>query len=635
MPLDGISSRFLGLELSQDLKDARVDRITQPGRFDLLLTLRVPGANRRLFISCNPSSPRAYLLPAEEPAPGTGRQDRQPPMFCMLLRKHLQGARLQTVSTADFERVLSFNFQVRNEYGDLTTRHLVCELMGRYSNIILVNEAGRILDALVHVDGSVSSRREIMPARAYTRPPDQGKIRPDHLLQQLIAGTRPDFLTTALTAADSTAPDRLLLDHIAGLAPVLCREICLRAGLSFDRNTEVKSLTPADLNKLADSLQYMLSQALSDQASPCLIFPNGLSELPTDFYSLPLPHAGELQTTASLSEAMGLFYPSRERAQRLRQQQNSLQKEVQKAIRHQVKLLGIYERDLKSGQAYEHYRKLGDLIYSNLHVIRTGLKTATVTDYTDPEARELDIELKAELTPSQNAQRYYRLYQRNKSRFETAQTLKGRAEAELAYLRTLLTMVETAEDTTDIRDLKAEWQLVSERDKKKTVGQQGAGRGKKSAQKAARQGQGRKGGKKAAAESGKPLPPRRFTSGDGFTILVGRNNRQNDELTLRTAQKDDLWLHLQKAPGTHVIIRTGGQTVPDSTLEQAAGLTAWFSLGEGRRQAVGSGSAVEVDFCPVAHVRKPSGARPGMVIYDRYRTIRVKPLAPADLPTSD
>jgi predicted ribosome quality control (RQC) complex YloA/Tae2 family protein len=677
MPLDGVTAKCLAVELNEQLADARVDRIVQPDRFDVILQLRCDSSNYRLILSANPSAPRVHLTTESRENPSI------PPMFCMLLRKHLLGARLLGVSTPGYERIFELRFDTINEIGDHQEKKLVVEIMGRHSNIILLNSDGRIHDAILHVDAAISRVREIMPARLYVLPPGQSKLAPETALARLDPAGPDDLaaIVQLLAPAGLLLPlDKALLETLQGFSPQLCREVLLRADLTGREKTA--ELTIGQAVRLRTALAGLLQTIQSGRCSPTLFSDAGPVSLPCDFHALHLQIYPFARQTASLSEAMNLYFLERSRQNDFSQKKQSLAKIVGGRLEHARKKLAVHESDRQSGAAFEEYRRMGDLILANLPAIQPEQTQFLAVDYVQPGQPSVVVALEANLNASQNAQRYFRLYSKAKIRFTTASRLAAEDSREIAYLESLANALEAAGDMLDLQALRQEILAEGLPGSESAAGgaggaggaaapEQGQQPGKSGSRKRDRQkaaaarsqaGSGKKGtaGRQKKAKgpaSPAPLAPRRYLSSDGMTILVGRNNLQNDQLTLKTAQKTDLWLHIQHSPGTHVIVQTNRQPVPDHTLEEAAGIAAWFSRaaiaqpGErshtnspgsgGKGGSGGSGRAntatavaglkVAVDYCPVSHVRKPAAARPGMVIYEHYQTIMVSPLDPQAL----
>ena len=760
MPLDGISTRCLSAELDIALRDARVDRIYQPDRHDILFILRQGHENLRLIVSANPSMPRMHLTSEQRENPSL------PPMFCMLLRKHLLGARVLSVRTPGSERILEICFQTQNEIGDKVEKTLVAELMGRHSNIILLNEDRRIHDAIVHVDESISRVREVMPARVYVRPPDQNKRSIEdaaRLLEPLLTpanalsgdtsnhlpGAAPaeapdeasgealgyasdeagsprvaDFLAFFPPALQGRGIEKALLELIGGLSPALCHEIAFQAGL--DGRQPVNQLTQSDLRLLLLALHQMISAVLAGRFRPTVFFCQESDIVPVDFHALALSDFAIRRPMPSLSAAMGLFYLERQRQHALTQSRQSVAKQISQQLDQARRRFLIHEADLQESQNKDTYRRNGDLILSLMHEIQDGQRELKLTAENSPDGRPAIVALDPAQNLAQNAQRYYKLYAKARSRASMSARLLEADRSEVDWLESLENAVASAENLADIKAVRDEISAVGIRlhspfgnednggnglsGSGNEAGKSGSGHGeggkhnkaagtgagttgakgnepgKPGSRKRAyvqakqKQGESRKGGsgkdssgKGGAGKGGSgkgaktpaALPPRRYTSSDGFTILVGRNNLQNDQLTLKQGRKDDMWLHVQRMPGTHVIISSGGRPVPERTLLEAAETAAYFSRasiggsvaetgsgsggsggGGGSSQAglskaangsgiaaggLAAGAKVAVDYCPVAHVRKPAGARPGKVIYDRYQTLIVQPKDPARL----
>ena len=635
MPLDGVSASCLADELNTILQDARVDRVYQPDRHDILLVLRGSGRNQRLLLSANPSAPRLHLTDEDRENPGS------PPMFCMLLRKYLLGARLTSVATPGFERIFTFTFQRINEVGDLEEKRLVVEIMGRHSNIMLLNADGRIHDAIHHVDESVSRVREIMPARLYALPPVQDKTDPLALLEQLQTGQA--WLSPALAGRHLPGA---LLSSIQGFSPQLCQEVIYRAGL--DERLRVAQLDGPRQKQLDLALRELLSQISEKNYVPTAFYAAPNDVIPLDFHALNLQHFACAKPCTSLSQAMDLFYTERSRQNTLKQKKQVLEKKAHSRLEHVQRLLQIHQTDIQDGLMADEHKKRGDLILANLTNWQEGTDHLMAVDYFDPAQPLTRIALEPGLNAVQMAQLCFRRYNRARARGTAGARLAAQDIRELEWLESLLHELEEAESLPDLAEIRREMSqgdLLAGQRSAQTLppaqseasdlnpGKAGSRNRRRQQDKMSARKAGKK--KKESSPVAEKLPPRRYTSADGLTILVGRNNLQNDELTLRRAAKDDLWLHVQKMPGSHVIVRTERGSVPQKTLEEAAAIAAWFSRAThaGQVQVASGSHKVAVDYCPVSHVRKPSGARPGMVIYENYQTILVSPALP-DKPLS-
>lgn len=637
MPLDGITAKALSYELNSALSDARVDKIYQPERFDLLLHLRAPGKQYKLYISANPSSPCIYLTEKSRSNPS------EPPMFCMLMRKHLQGARILSIENPGYERIFVIRFQTVNELGDTLEKRLIIEIMGRHSNIILVNDDDRIHDSILHVDNEMSRVREIMPARPYQLPPAQDKLTPP----EIIASIRSNKLWL-LPQSLPKPIDKALLDTCQGFSPQLCQEIVERAGL--DRRKRAISLDDNELKSLDQQMLQMLDRIESKDFQPAVFYITAADTVPHDFHALRLSTFAIHKQMPSVSAAMDIYYNARYVLNNMQQRRQHLQKLISNQLEHSRRKYQIHLQDCREGEKSESYKHFGDLILSSIHqtdqALKNGLDQVVLTDYYDPELKQVSINLQSNRTAAWNAQNYFRKYNKAKTKYETGRQLAEQDEQDISWLETLEKAVENAQELDDLIAIKQEMSayglisgarklskeeradaaLQNKQDKINMLNPGKPGGRNKTVSKAAKAKNGKN--KPAKGKKEAALPPRSWYSSDGFEIIAGRNNIQNDNLTLKTAAKNDIWLHVQKMPGTHVIVKTNGKEISDKALEQAAGIAAWFSKAG---QAGAAGAKLPVDYCPVSHIRKPNGARPGMVIYDRYQTIIVEPLNPLDL----
>lgn len=637
MPLDGITAKALSYELDSALRDARVDKIYQPERYDLLLHLRAPGKQYRLYISANPSSPSIYLTDNSRSNP------TEPPMFCMLMRKHLQGARVISIENPGYERIFVIRFQTVNELGDTLEKRLIIEIMGRHSNIILVNEDDRIHDSILHVDNEMSRVREIMPARPYQLPPAQEKLTPPDIIES-IKSERLWLLPQALPKPI----DKALLETCQGFSPQLCQEIVERAGIDMRKRAiqlEEKELKALDLHML-----QVLEQIEARRFIPSVFYISSSDYVPHDYHALRLNIFANFKQMPTISAAMDVYYNARYVLNNMQQRRQHLQKLINNQLEHSRRKYQIHLQDCHEGENSNSYKHYGDLILSSIHqteqALKSGLDHVVLTDYYDPELKQITVDLQTNRSAAWNAQNYFRKYNKAKTKFETGKLLADQDEQDISWLETLGKAVDNAQELDDLIAIKQEMSAyglisgsrrlskeerddaeIQNRQNKSNLMNPGKPGGRSKAISKSAKGKSTK-NKPAKVKKEAALPPRSWYSTDGFEILAGRNNIQNDSLTLKTAAKNDIWLHVQKMPGTHVIVKTNGRELSDQALEQAAGIAAWFSKAG---QAGAGGVKLPVDYCPVSHVRKPNGARPGMVIYDRYQTIIVEPLNPQDL----
>lgn len=536
MALDAICLSAVVFELKQALLGGRIDKIYQPGRDEVVLAVRGPRENVRLLLSANPAHPRPQLTNVSRENP------EKPPMFCMLLRKHLTGARILDIQQPRGERILFFVLEAADELGDKVERRLVLEAMGRGANLILLDREGRITECIRRVEGDISAgKRQVLPGLFYRLP-----------------------------------------EPLGGVAPLIARELEFRAGRPLSREEEQEE-------------GARLEEAVKEgNFTPVMLLRDGK---PVDFSFQPILQYGpgtQLREYPSFAELLDDFYAARETAERVRQKGSDLIRTVTSARDRVARKIAIQEKELAATENRERLRELGDLLTSNLHVLTKGMGAARVIDYYDPEGREVDIPLDRLKTPQQNAAKYYKDYNKAKTAREmlTVQLEKGRGE--LDYLNSVLESVALAEGERDLQEIRQE------------LTDTGYLRRPSKA----------KGREKRVA--GRPLE---FTSAAGLRILVGRNNSQNDLLTTKLADKRDIWFHTQKIHGSHVILCTGGAEADEASMTQAAQLAAWYSQGR-------ESGRVAVDYTPVKFVKKPAGARPGMVVYTTYQTALVEPKKP-------
>ena len=564
MPLDALCLTAVAGEVRAAVQGGKIDKIYQPTRDEVVLYIRGPAGNVRLLLSANPGHPRAHLTERNRENP------EQPPMFCMLLRKHLQGARILELNQPPLERILDFRLETLDELGDRVERRLVLEAMGRSANLLLLDGEGRIVDCTRRVDGDLArGQRQLLPGLFYRQPPAVDKLNPFTL--------SPEELRLVLSNPLGKAWDKLLLDSFTGLSPLVARELAFRAG--------------DDSEKLAAELEKLGKAVEENRFTAYLLVREGK---PVDFTFLPVLQYGpetESIPRESFSALLDDFFSDRESAERVRQRGQDLVKSVTSARDRTARKLGNQARELEATKNRERLRELGDILTSNLHLMEKGMSTFRTMDFYDPEGGEVDIPLDPLLTPQQNAAKYYKEYNKAKTAEEmlTIQIEKG--EKELEYLNSVLENIALAEGEKDLQEIRQELTETGYLRRPKTAA------------------------KRAKRVSGKPME---FRSSSGLRISVGKNNSQNDLLTTKLAYKSDIWLHTQKIHGSHVILWLEGGEADAQSLTEAAQLAAYFSQAR-------DGSKVPVDYTPVKYVKKPAGARPGMVVYTTYQTAVVEP----------
>ncbi|MBR6069553.1 MAG: NFACT family protein [Ruminococcus sp.] len=573
MALDGAFLYAVKNEL-QPLVGGRIEKIHQPSREEAVISIRTREGSRKLYISANAGSARVHVTEKSVDNPQT------PPMFCMLLRKRLGSGKLLAVRQDGLERILFLDFECVNELGDIVTVTLACEIMGRCSNLIVIDHEGRVIDSIKRVDEEMSRERMVLPGMRYSLPPR------DDRLNFLTA--EPDEITARLREEQPAELSKALIRVFEGISPVLAREWTFFAG----RGAELRSDT-VDGDQL-DRLLFAIKSAKQKltEGECCFCVAADKDGMLKDFSFIRLNQYGTLMLTKELgsaSELLDCFYFERDRAARTKQRANDLFKLLVNLTERTSRRISAQQQELAACAEKDTYKLWGDLISANIYRIQKGDSSAEVENFYEEGCPTVSIELDIRKTPAQNAQRYYSEYKKCVTAEEKLAGQIEKGEEELAYLDSVFDALTRAESENDIIQLRLE--LIQ-------------------------QGYIRSGGSKAKPP--KALPPIEYKSTDGFTILVGRNNCQNDQLTLKFAEKTDIWLHTQTITGSHVIIVTDGETPPDKTIEEAAVIAAVNSKGR-------NSTLVPVDYCLARYVKKPSGAKPGKVIFTNYKTAFVKP----------
>ena len=576
MPLDALCLSGVVAELKPILTGAKIDKVHQPGRDEIILALRLGRGNGRLLLSASPNHPRLQMTELSRENPDA------PPMFCMLLRKHLMGGRILSVEQPHLERIVELRLEVLDELGDRKERRLILEAMGRRANLVLVDDQGRIVDCLRRVDGDMSAQRQLLPGLFYRLPPAMEKADPTAL-------DGGEWLRRVEQAPGESRVDHWLLDTFGGWSPLVCREIAFRAGGRVDVTFD--ELGPQGRVRVGEAAEALLKTVRENNFTPTVI---SVEKRPKDFTFFPAEQyeeAGECTAYPTFSALMDRFYEQRENQERIRQKGQDLIRSVTNARDRTARKLANQQRELEATQDRERLRQFGDIITSNLHAMERGMATLRAMDFYDPEGGEVEIKLDPLLTPQQNAAKYYKEYNKAKTAEEmlTIQLEKGRRE--LDYLNSVLENITLAEGERDLQEIRQE--LADTGYLRRQI----------------------KGKDKGRRLSPKPME---FRSTAGLRISVGKNNMQNDLLTCKQAFKSDIWFHTQKIHGSHVILWTGGAQPDLQSLNEAACLAAWFSQGR-------ESGKVPVDYTPVKYVKKPAGARPGMVVYTTYETAWVTP----------
>ena len=559
MALDTVMLSALAAELRPKLEGARIDKVRQPEREQVLLSIRNKGENMRLLINAGAGSGRVALTRQsfENPA--------EPPMFCMLLRKYLVGARIEKLTQPNWERLLMVDIISHNELGDSVCLKLAIELMGRNSNLVLVGDDGRIIDCLRRMEYGGDVQRRMLPGMIYRLPPAQKK--------PLIFDCDRAQIESALNSSEDGKPlDKRLLDSFSGLSPLVCRELVHRAFY--------------DISCLPDALEAFLESVRAGEFTPTLLTKDGK---PAEYSFMQLKQYGseyEQQSLNSFSELLDAYYSKRELSERRRRRARELSHSVKTARdRIQRKLVCRLE-ELERTYGREEIRKNAELLTANMYRVKRGDSSVTVEDYYTDGCPSVEIKLDILKTPQQNAAAMFKEYNKLKTAEIHLTALVAEGEKQLDYLNSVLDELERAETERDLAEIRRE--LLETGYLKKQKG--------------------------AKPDKSKKQGPMRFISSDGYEILVGRSNSQNDELTTKTARRTDIWLHTKSVHGSHVIISCEGREPPERTIAEAASIAAYYSQGR-------EGGKTAVDYTAVRFVRKPSGSMPGKVVYTDYRTV--------------
>ncbi|MFV8827090.1 Rqc2 family fibronectin-binding protein [Alkalihalobacterium sp. APHAB7] len=559
MSFDGLMTRAITRELQEKLETGRISRVFQPYKTELLLTIRAKGTNHSLLLSANPSFARAHLTTEKYDNP------QEPPMFCMLLRKHLEGSFIEKIEQVDMERIITIDIKGKDELGDTTYKTLVIEIMGRHSNITLIDkESKRIIDSIKHITPSQSSVRTVLPGHTYEFPPGQGKTDPfsvdeEGLLRKL------DFNQGKL--------DKQLLEAFSGISPQVTKEIVHRAKLSQQK-------------AIVSAFFEVIAPLKANRFEPQMVVVNGKEA----FSLFSLTHIqGDVRYFSSVSQLLDRFFYGKGERDRVKQQAHDLERFLRNELSKNEKKIKKLEKTLVDAEKAQKYQRFGELLTVNLHIVKRGDKAVDVIDYYDEFWGTVTITLDPQKSPSDNAQNYFRKYNKAKKSVAVVEEQIEKAKQEIQYLDQLIQQMESAspKDVEEIREELVEEGYVRRR-------------------------------QKDSKKKKKPIKPQveSYVSSAGVEFFVGKNNKQNEFLTNRFARQDEIWLHTKDIPGSHVVIR---HTNPDeTTLTEAATVAAFYSKA---RQS----SGVPVDYTKIRHVKKPNGSKPGFVIYDNQTTLYVTP----------
>ncbi len=559
MAFDGITVAALTQELQHTLQDGRIHKIAQPETDELLLTIKTPGGQRRLYISASASLPLIYLTEENKKSPMTA------PNFCMLLRKHIGSGRIVDISQPGLERIICFHIEHLDEMGDLCRKKLIIEIMGKHSNIIFCDDKDRIIDSIKHVSAQMSSVREVLPGRDYFIPDTMNKLDP-------LTVSREAFTDTLL--AKPMPVGKAVYTSFTGISPVAAEEVCYLAGI--DSNRSAKDLSEDVLLHLFNQFTIYFDDIKSGSFTPAVYYENGV---PKEFSCLPLTHYSsyEKKDAVLVSSLLAAYYAEKNTITRIRQKSVDLRRIVQTALERNRKKFDLQSRQLADTEGREKYKIYGELINVYGYNLEDGAKSLEALNYYTNEM--VKIPLDAAKTPKENAQRYFAKYNKQKRTFEALSELIKETRDDITYLESVGNALDIAQNEDDLAQIKEE------------LTESGYIR--------------RRFTKKKVKLKSRPL---HYLSSDGCHMYVGKNNFQNEDLTFHFASGNDWWFHAKGAPGSHVIVKSGGRELPDRVFEEAGRLAAYYSKNRGSDK-------VEIDYIEKKHVKKVNGARPGFVIY--------------------
>lgn len=574
MAFDGITISSIISQLKSNILGGRIDKIYQPEGDEIILGIRSFGNSFKLLITANPSHPRIHFTENNKSNP------LNPPLFCMVLRKHLQSGKIIDITQPQFERIIVIHIESLNEMGDYSTKRLILEVMGRHSNLILIDRDDTILECIKHITHDKSSVREVLPGKKYAFPPGT-KLDTLQLNQ--------DNFNEALAKNQSNKIQNTIYFSYNGISPIIAGEICYRANV--EPTKIVSELKENEITRVYNSFYNLINTIKSENFSPCLILDDNNKAI--EFAPIELKQFGNMKIKGydSISQLIEYYYYSKDFHYRIKQKTQDLTRIISQNLERCIKKKEIQQKTFKEIENREYLKLCGELITANIYAIKKGMTTVKLPNFYSEGYEETEIALDGDLTPAENAQSYFKKYNKAKRTFNALLEQQETNQLELEYLEGVLTSVNnciTQQDIKEIRQELAEQGYIKKLNSPKNM--------------------------KVKRKSS----PLHFLSSDGFHIYVGKNNVQNDELTLKLARSNDMWLHTKNIPGSHVIIVSQGEEIPNSTINEAAQLAAYYSKS---RQS----SMVPVDFTLKKNVKKPNGAKPGMVIYETNKTAYITP----------
>ncbi len=579
MPFDGLVINALTKEMHDELLGIKIDKIYQPENDEIIIKFRNTPNNKDLFISVNSNHPYIALSNIKKNNP------MSPPMFCMLLRKHLHGGKIVDIKQIDFERIISFSIESYDELGRLSIKNLFVEIMGKHSNIILVDkDTNKIIDSIKRIPISISRQRQLLPGLEYRLPPNQDKI-------NVFNSNFNSFVSKIDNNPENTKIYKLIYKSFQGISPIAAKNICIISKIDYD--SPISNLISKDMKSIWNTIKFYSSLMEEGNFNPNIVINSNNQDL-IDFSSIDLKlydnNDYQKRYNNSMSSIVLAFYLEKDKVDRIKQKSSDLKKIINTRLERLYTKLQKQKEELLKAEDAEKYKLYGELILANLHNISKGMNEVEVQNYYKEDMPMIKIPLSIRLNASENSQKYYKKYNKSKNAIIKISEQLTETKLDIEYLENVLTNLENTDDISNIDDIKEE--LIEENIIKKKRNQVSKKR-----------------------NTSKPI---KYISSDKFIIYAGKNNKQNDKLTLKTASKNDIWLHTKDIPGSHVIIERNGKELPETTLLEAASIAAFHSKAK-------LSSNVPVDYTLVKYVRKPSGAKPGMVIYDNQRTIYITP----------
>lgn len=583
MALDGITVSNIVSELKKKLIGGRIDKVYQPLNDEIIFSVRSLGKNIKVLATANSSHPRIHITQIQKDNPA------QAPMFCMVLRKHIAGGKIISIEQPNFERIINIKIEGLNEMGDMGTKTLIIEIMGKHSNIILTDENGIILDSIKRVSHDKSSVREVLPNKQYMLPPSQDKKNP-------ILTNKDEFISLS-KITDGQKLQGFIYKNYTGISPVMASEICFRAGL--DPSYYCGEINENSINKLYTAFSDIFDDIKSEKYTPEIIYTEDTEKI-TEFSSISMLQYGngfKKQSFDSISELLEEYYAERDNMYHIQQKAHDMRRIILTNIERCVKKSEIQQKTLKSIENREDWRVKGELLTANIYAVQKGMTVFKTINFYDENMPEIEIQIDPLKTPAENAQKYFAKYNKAKRTLAALDIQKKQNDEELIYLESILNSLETSNTDSDLLEIREE--LVD------------AGYMK------------RKSFKKGKGQKLKKSKPMHYISSEGFDIYVGKSNIQNDDLTLHFAGPNDLWLHTKNIPGSHVIIKMEGKCndindLPDNTLIEAANLAVLNSKAK-------DGTLVPVDYTFRRNIKKPNGSKPGMVIYEQNWSVYINP----------